>query len=445
MRNTQHLKEFAKYAALNVLGMAGLSCYILADTFFISNKLGTNGLTALNLAIPVYSIIHGCGLMLGMGGAVKYAILRSQGQKEAANICFSKTILLAFLFAFSFALTGFCFSDTLAKMLGANAEIFTMTKTYLNVLLLFSPAIILNDIFVCFIRNDNNPKLSMCAMLGGSFSNILLDYIFVFPLNMGIFGAVLATGLAPVISLAILSLHLVRRQNNFRLTKKIFGIKAAKNILLLGFPSLISEVSSGIVILVFNMILLHLQGNVGVAAYGVVANLSLVIIAIYTGIAQGVQPLVSKFYGSHSPKNCRLILRYALITAACGSCLIYLSIFLFAAPITHIFNSEDNFMLQQIAESGLKLYFTGAPFAGFNIIMSVFFTSTEKALPAHIVSLLRGIILILPMAAFLPAAFGITGVWLAFPVTELLVSSAALLLYLISDKHFCSAPHTDLS
>ena len=297
-----------------------------------------------------------------------------------------------------------------------------MTQTYLKMILLFAPAFILNDILVCFVRNDGNPRLSMLAILGGSMANILLDYVFIFPLGMGIFGAVLATGLAPLISIAIMSGHWMGKNKGFHLAKTEIQGQTALLILSLGFPSLITEVSSGIVIIVFNVIILGLKGNVGVAAYGVIANLSLVVISIFTGIAQGMQPLISSAYGRGDSARIRGILRYGLAAAVFISLTLYAGICWGAAPITAVFNSENNLKLQEIAEYGLRLYFTGIPAAGLNIILSIFFTSTEQAVPAHIISLLRGLVLIIPIAFFLSGLWGMTGVWLAFPATELVCS-----------------------
>ncbi len=215
MNNTNCFKEFVKYSSLNVLGMIGLSCYILADTFFISKGLGTNGLTALNLAIPIYSFIHGSGLMIGIGGGTKYSILKSQNDKEAANRTFTNAVILALGFAIVFFVIGFFFSETIVQMLGADETVFQMSKTYLQVILLFAPMFIMNNVLLCFVRNDGAPQLSMIAMLVGSLSNIVLDYIFIFPFKMGIFGAVLATGLAPVISMFVLSPFSLKRKITF--------------------------------------------------------------------------------------------------------------------------------------------------------------------------------------------------------------------------------------
>lgn len=429
MNQTKDLKEFIKYAALNVMGMTGLSCYILADTFFISKGLGANGLTALNLAIPVYSLIHGSGLMLGMGGATKYSILKSQKNWRQTNKIFTNTVYLAGILAIAFLLTGIFLTRVLTAFLGADQEVFGMTATYLRVILLFAPAFLMNDILICFVRNDGDPKLAMLAMLGGSLSNVALDYLFIFPLKLGIFGAVFATGLAPLISIMILSVYFLKKRNQFHMIREKPHPETEKTVVKLGIPSLIGEVSSGVVILVFNSIILKLQGNTGVAAYGVIANLSLVVMAVYTGIAQGMQPLISKAWGRYEIRTCKRILSYAMITMAAVSIAVYAVIFFLADPIAGIFNSENNRLLQEIAVTGLKLYFTAAVFAGFNLIISVYFTSVELALPAQLISILRGVVLIVPMAFLLSGLFGMSGVWLAFPAAEFLTAVTGLFLY----------------
>lgn len=434
MKQQSHFYEFVKYTSLNILGMLGLSCYILADTFFVSKGLGTNGLAALNLAIPVYSFIHGSGLMLGMGGGTKYSVFRGQQTSEPADRVFANTVFLAMVFAVCFMLTGFLFSEKLTLLLGAEGEVAAMTQTYLTVILLFSPAFLMNDILICFVRNDGNPRLAMLAMLGGSLSNILLDYIFIFPFHMGILGAVLATGAAPVIGMLLLSSHWFRKRNGFHFRWSKPQPRIIGSCISLGFPSLVTEVASGIVMMVFNAIILSISGTVGVAAYGVIANLSLVVTAVFTGIAQGMQPLISRAYGTNNTRRVKQNLRYGIITTLLLSSVIHLTTFLFAAPITDIFNNEENVQLQQIATSGMKLYFTAAPFIGFNIVISFFFTSIERAVPAQLISIVRGLILVIPMAFLLSGLAGLTGVWLTVPITEGIVCGISLVLLLCKQK-----------
>lgn len=432
MRQPSCLREFSRYTFLSVLGTLGVSCYILADTYFVSKGLGTNGLAALNLAIPIYNFIYGVGIMLGMGGATKFSLCKSKGQTKEADRIYTHTVWLAAFFSAIFVLAGLFFPNQLALLLGADGDVLQMTATYLRWLLLFAPAFMLNDILLCFVRNDDSPQLSMAAMIAGSFANILLDYIFIFPLQMGIFGAVFATGLSPVISIVMMLPHWTRKKNTFHFVKTRLQAGIIGQELSLGFPSLITQLSTGIVMIVFNAIILRLKGNTGVAAYGVIANIALVVAAVYNGIAQGVQPLISRFYGQESRRQIRLLLRYAMVTMLAVSCVVYLALFVYAQPITAIFNSEHNPELQQIAVDGLKLYFLSNAFAGFNIILATYFTSVDHALPAHILSVIRGLLLIIPMAFLLSALWGMTGVWLAYPLTELLAAVLGYAFYLRS-------------
>lgn len=410
--------------------MLALSCYILADTFFVANTLGSDGLAALNLAIPMFNFIHGFGLMLGMGGATRFTILKHQGREEEASAAFTHVLALAGAAAFFFFSCGLFFSRPLAVLLGAEGDVLPMTQTYIRILLLFAPAILLNDLLLCFVRNDGAPQRSMAAMVTGSLSNIVLDYLFMIPLNMGIFGAVFATGLAPVISLAVLSPFFLGRHNTFHPVRcapspHLLGLCAAA-----GVPSLLAELSSGVVMVVFNAVLLSLEGSTGVAAYGVVANLSLVVLAIYNGVAQGVQPLLSGYYGSGDRPHIRSILRYASATVLILSALICLGTSLGAGPIAALFNREGDPLLQDMAVQGMRLYFIACPWAGMNLLTTTFFASTDHPRPAQLISLLRGYFLILPLALLLPRLWGLTGLWLAFPIAEALTAAAALALFL---------------
>ena len=260
---------FARYVSLNVMGMIGLSCYILADTYFVSKALGASGLASLNLAISVYSIISATGLMFGIGGATRFAILKTQGEDEEASRVFTWTAVMGLITGLIFAALGLFFSGAVAMRLGADKETFEMTDTYLKVILCFAPCFILNNVVLAFVRNDRNPALSMTAMLTGSIGNVILDYLFMFPLSMGIFGAAFATGLAPAMSLAVLSLHFIKKKNTFRIKNVRPALGRSKNILMPGLSSFITEVSSGIVMIVFNLVIIGLAGNTGVAAYGI--------------------------------------------------------------------------------------------------------------------------------------------------------------------------------
>ena len=265
------------------------------------------------------------------------------------------------------------------------------------------------------------------------FIYILMQDIFIFPLHMGIFGAVLATGCSPLFGMLIQSIYRIRRKNQFHLVRIGLSASLTGSTLALGFSSLVTEVSSGVVMIVFNMLMLRLEGNTAVAAYGVIANLILVVIAIFTGIGQGIQPLISRAYGRGERQHALQYRRYGLFLMAALSVTIYAGILFGADGITTAFNSEQNPLLQQIAVKGLRIYFAGILFAGFNIVLSFYFTSIEKAVPAQVISLARGLLIIVPLSILLANILGMTGVWMSFPISELLVSFLGL-FFLVKQK-----------
>ena len=423
------LQEFGKYVSQSVLSQLGVSCYILADTYFISKGVGADGLTALNLAIPVFSVMNGCGFMLGIGSGTKYGIMKGTGNEKRGDVLFTSSLCVVTVLAVIFMLIGLLASDPITVLVGANAEVYDMTRTYLQVILLFSPMFMINNLLGAMIRNDGNTSLAMTAMLSGCLFNIVFDYIFVFPMGLGLFGAVLATAVAPIISILILLQHFVKKKNQFRLIRVRPEVRLVASAAGLGVPSLVTEVSSGLVIAVFNLLILGLAGNVGVAAYGVVAYISIVVIAIYNGIAQGVQPLLSREYGRSQEKNVHRFLGWAMMLTVILAMVIYVGIYWNADVIAMIFNSGRDMDLQRIAVEGLKIYFTACPFVGANILLAIYFAATDQAAPAQMISLLRGLIVIIPLAFIMANVAGLTGVWMTFPLTELVVCVVACGLY----------------
>ncbi|WP_157159304.1 MATE family efflux transporter [Brachyspira pilosicoli] len=426
MNNIFHL--FIKYVSLNVLGMIGLSCYILADTFFVARGIGSDGLTALNIAIPIFNFVNGIGLMLGMGSATKYAILKAQNKNNEANIIFTNSLIYILIISVLFITLSIFFTSSIAYIFGARGNIHSMTNIYIKMILLFSPMFMLNNVLLGFVRNDNHPRLAMIAMLMGSLFNIVFDYIFIFPFNMGIFGAVLATVFSPVVSILILSALFIKKKNTFFIVKPNISFRKFFEISSLGVSFLITEVSSGFVILAFNIIILNIAGNVGVAAYGITANIALVIIAIFTGMGQGVQPIISINYNNQD--NINKIYKYAVILSTSISIFVYIITYLFANEITSIFNRDNIEELQRISVNGLRIYFTAFIFVGYNIITCVYFSSRDKAKQAFIISILRGFIFIMPSIFILSSIFNMTGVWLSFPVAEILTSIFAFIFFI---------------
>lgn len=412
-------RTFARYMSLNILGMLGMSGYILADTFFVSSRLGSDGLAALNLAISVFGFINGLGMMLGIGGATRYAICKAREDDREANASFTLSLVAGIGAGVVLVLFGLLFSRPLAGLLGAEERILPMCAVYLRTAFLFTPFFILNHILVAFVRNDGSPKLAMTAMLVGSLSNIVLDYLFLYPLNMGIFGAALATGTAPIIGIAISSIHIFSGRSQFKAVPTGLSLRKMAAVAGLGIAAFINEFSSGITLVVFNLLVMHAAGTIGVAAYGVVANLALVVLSVLTGIAQGSQPLLSHAYGMQDLSVVRRVYHMALLLASALGLLALGAALLFPTQLVSLFNSEGNAALQAIAEPGLKLYFIGFLFVGFNFVSAALLGATEQAGASFRVSFFRGCLGIVPAACLFAFLFGMTGIWLAFPAVEL--------------------------
>lgn len=419
------LRNFGKYVGLNILGMVGLSFYILADTYFIAKALGPTGIAALNLSISIYGVIHGIGLMIGIGGATRFSILKSRAKDEKANLVFSTAIKSGLLIGFVLVLVGVFGAGYLASILGADKMTQPLTRTYLRTILTFAPFFILNNIALAFVRNDNNPKLSMTAMLTGSLSNIVLDYIFMFPLGMGMFGAAFATGLAPIISLAILSFHFAGKKDAFAFMGNRLQWDLFSDIFRLGLSAFIIEMSSSVALIIFNLVILGIEGNIGLAAYGVVANLALVALSVFTGLGQGIQPLASRYHGLKSDDLVRKVRGYALITSILIAMMMYLLVLFYSGSIVHIFNGGNDLDIVRIADKGLKIYFIGFFFAGINIVTAIVLSATEKARDAFFITMARGLVIIVPLVLVLSRILNMTGVWSAFVLTELLVTLLA--------------------
>lgn len=421
--------EFAKYVSLNILGQAAYACYTVADTFLVAARVGADGLTALNLAFPMFCFVSGTGLMIGIGGGTRYAIARGRGEDAAANRAFTDAVCLAAGFSLLYVLLGLFGSVPLSRLLGADDALLGLTNTYLRTLLLFAPAFLTNHLLQCFVRNDGRPSLSMAALITGSAANIALAYVFIFRFGWGIFGSILAAGLAPVIGILVMSPYLLRGMNRFHLLRTPPEAAGLRAVLSTGMSPFLTEATSGIVMFVFNYIILRLAGNTGVAAFSVVSVISLAVVALYTGLSQGIQPLLSRSYGMGNEGDTLSILCGALATMALLSAAIYSVLFYGADAIVSAFNSEGNAALQTYAVAGIRRYFLACPFIGLNIVLATYFISTERAGAAQTISLLRGLFVLIPMAFALSALGGMTGAWFAYPATEAVVTTVGVVLF----------------
>ena len=424
-------KQFFKYVSQNIFGLLGTSCYILADTYFIAQAAGTDGVTLLNLCLPIYNLIFAFGSMIGLGAPTRYAILRAQGDARAQRY-FSNAIFSVCILAVPFMLVGIFCPDGLLRLMGGDADIVALGMNYARIFLMFTPFFMCNYVVASFVRNDGDPSLAMVATLSGSLFNVVFDYIFIFPMGLGLPGAALATAISPILSIAVCSTHFIKKSNTITFVRKAPSVRLLAQSCQLGISGFVGELSSGVTTTVFNFLLLRLAGNVAVAAYGVVANFALVATAIFNGVAQGAQPLVSQCYGKNEMAGARKLLLLGCGTALGLAALLYGVVFGYTDALTALFNSENSALMAEFAHSGMRIYFVGYFFAGCNIVAAGYLGAVNRPAEASITSLCRGMVAIVACSLVLSALFGMNGVWAAFPVSEAI--TLALTVFLLKRK-----------
>lgn len=414
-------KVFLKYLLPSVGGMLGISLYVLGDTLLVGRGLGSSGLAALNISIPILNIFSGLGLLLGVGGATMVSILRGQGKGKDTNEIFTLSFIISLTMGLVITILGLMYLEEFAMFMGASkGKILDMSTEYLRLLIMASMFFVINSFLIIFIRNDNAPKLVMIAMLTSSIANVILDYVFIFIFDLGMMGAGLATALSPIISLSILSTHFIKRRNTIGFGKINFKIQSLKRIFLNGIPSFVIETMAGIVIFIFNIAILRIKGNVGVSAYSIVANLALFCGAIFNGIGQAIQPIVSINYGARKYERVREVVRLAIYTSLGIGVLFFLIGLGFPRQLTNIFINEVNPELISLSITGIRLYFISFIFMGLNTVMVSYLQSMEYSRASISISIGRGFVFVLLGITTLPMLFGINGVWITIPLAEIM-------------------------
>ena len=425
------IRRFARYVSLSILSMLGVAVYYFTDTFFISDQIGPVGLASLNFAVPIYFAANAIGLLLGIGGATKYTIHKTRGDVFKGDQVYTNMMALSVVISVVFIMVGILFAPQIAELFGANHETLAPTTTYVMIVMIFTPCFMYSNIFVAFIRNDNSPMISTICMVTGTILNIILDYIFIYPLHLGMFGAALATGVSPMMGMVLgFLLYILPGKSSFHLRKGTLDPSVMADCCSLGVSSFIVEISTGIVVIISNITIVGIAGNMGVAAYSIIANTGCVLLAIFVGLIQGSQPLLSDYYAADMRRREKQTLRLALGVSFAFGLLIFLCGLLFAPEICSIFNSGHNEQLEALAVPGIRLYYIGFILCGVNMTLAQMMASVEKAGPSMIISIARGLIVISAAVILMGRLWGLAGVWLSFPVTELITFVIAAALYL---------------
>ena len=421
-RTTSVAALFTEYVATNIIGQIGMSAYILVDTFFISIAGGATGMAALNLVLPLYNLIFAFGDMFSVGAATRFTICRARGEEDADRY-FTNAIAWSVLCSIPFMFLGVFCAPQILRLLGADATVSAMGVPYTRIFMIFSPLFMINRCFSAFTRNDGAPRTAMVAVFLSGIFNIVFDYIFMFPMGLGIAGAALATGISPIVSCTVCGTHLFTKKCSIRMKNWKPSWNRIVQSSQLGTSAFIGDIASGMSMLVFNFLILSLAGNVGVAAFGVISNIALVETAVFGGIAQGAQPLFSDFYGKRLKKEVSETLWLSMGTSLVFALLFLLVFNLFPGRIVEIFNTEQNMEMARLGIVGMRLYFIGYFFAGFNIVGTGYLSATESAMWSFLVSIVRGVVAIILCAFIMAWLFGMTGIWLAFTVAEAITTA----------------------
>lgn len=426
-------KVYLKYLIPTLLGMLSNSIYCIVDIYFVSAGSGSQGLAAMNICMPVFTILSCVGLLFGVGGATIMSISQGSGDMNTRNKAFSVSVFMMLIVGLLFSVFGVLFRKEFAYLLGSDDQLLPLVLEYLTpVMCSVLPFVLMYSLSV-LLRADNNPKLAMAALMVGNISNIILDYVFVSVFHMGIFGASVATSIAPVLSLIAASFHFILRKNTVHFKLRSFDPKVIGRILSVGIGSGIMELSAGAIIFMFNSAILNLGGEVYLAAYAVITNIAYVFKGLLNGFAQAAQPLISTNFGSGIIKRCSKSLRVCLIYSSIFCIVCYGIITVVPGFIVSFFSNGDTNM-EAIASKGMIMYFSSLLFTGINTMLMYFFQSIEQGRKSLFLAVCKGFLFVTLGLWILTSLMGVEGVWYAVLFGEVLTFVIALPMVLRSVK-----------
>lgn len=426
-------KVYLKYLIPTLLGMLSNSIYCIVDIYFVSAGSGSQGLAAMNICMPVFTILSCVGLLFGVGGATIMSISQGSGDMNTRNKAFSVSVFMMLIVGLMFSVFGVLFRKEFAYLLGSDDQLLPLVLEYLTPVMCSALPFVLMYSLSVLLRADNNPKLAMAALMVGNISNIILDYVFVSVFHMGIFGASVATSIAPVLSLIVASFHFILRKNTVHFKLRSFDPKVIGRILSVGIGSGIMELSAGAIIFMFNSAILNLGGEVYLAAYAVITNIAYVFKGLLNGFAQAAQPLISTNFGSGIIKRCSKSLRVCLIYSSVFCIVCYGIITVVPGFIVSFFSNGDTNM-EAIASKGMIMYFSSLLFTGINTMLMYFFQSIEQGRKSLFLAVCKGFLFVTLGLWILTSFMGVEGVWYAVLFGEVLTFVIALPMVLRSVK-----------
>lgn len=421
-------KLYFKYLGPGIFGMMMLAGYVFVDALCVGRALGGAGLAALNVSTPIVSLMYATGFLFATGSATLYSIFKGKNEDDNARKMYSFGFVSALCVGVIYCILGIIFADKIAYFLGATSNTIDMTKEYMLTILVFAPFFILDIFMNVSVRNDKSPHIAMIATIACCSINIVLDILFVFGFGWGIFGAAIATAISTVVSFVITFSYSLSKKSGLKLMRFIPNMKDFLRIVTNGVSSFISEISVAIVTIAFNKVILVQVGEIGVAAYGIIANINLIFFSIFMGNSQAMQPLVSINYGANQTSRTlnffKLASKFAIVVGAIFTCI---AVF-FPYPLCSLFINDAKIIA--VTVSALKIHGLAYIIMGINLLFDAFFYSVEKPKFAVSVSLSRALIVALSMLFILSSLFGSIGIWMTVPITELITLFIGSTLFL---------------
>jgi putative MATE family efflux protein len=410
-------------------GMIVMALYNVVDTIFIGRSVGSLGIAGLSIVFPVQMMVLALGQMIGLGSASVISRSLGAGEREKARRVLGTAATFTFIISVFLTLLGLIFIDPLLKIFGVTETIYPYSYDYMRIILLgtFFFAFAMNSNHV--IRSEGQAKYAMLAMMLGAGLNIILDPIFIFALDMGVKGAATATVLAQIVAVIYVIIFFQSKKSTLHLNFRSLGLnfKLLQEIIKIGFSAFARHVSGSLIFIVVNNTLKLYNGDIAIAAYGIIMRLFRFLLMPMFGIAQGLQPIVGFNYGAGKIDKLQKAYKTAIIYASIISFSGFMVIQLFSRTLFGIFTSDPE--LIELGSNAIRIMVLAVPLIGFQMIGTVVFQALGKALPALILSMSRELIILIPLILILPRFYGLNGVWYASPISDILSFSLTAVLF----------------
>ncbi len=402
------------------IGILVMSLNILIDTIFVGQWIGSDAIAAINVVLPVSFFIAALGMSIGIGGAS--IISRSLGEKNSlkAENTFGNQITLTFILTIAVVIVGLAFVDQIIPLFGGKGSLFEIAKTYYVIVLYGVPVLAFCMMSNNTIRAEGKPKNAMYAMMIPSVTNLLLDYIFIKVFGWGMMGAAWATTISYGFCASYIAYFFFSKHTSLHPKLKDFSLKLSlvKEITSLGSVTLTRQAMVSITILLVNNILFSFGGESSIAVYAILSRMLMFATFPILGITQGFLPIAGFNYGAKKWIRVRKAINISIGYATLLASLIFVVIFFFAESIPNIFS--DNQYVANHAPTALRYVIVALPIIGIQLIGAAYFQAIGKALPALLLTLSRQGIFFIPLLFILPRFYGVNGVWMAFPIADVL-------------------------